>query len=135
VAFLVGTFRLEQFPPEVRRFWNERYVAYRDNVFVPGREVAGPAGSVIPFDVLVAGPYRWLPAIAEGAPCLSLDGRALAPGEAVLLRAGLHDVALSCAARGWLALAVRDAPGGQDWRPFYGMAMMLENAGVRRSWP
>ena len=135
VAFLVGSFRLEQFPPDVRRFWDEHYVSYRDNVFVPGREVVGGAGSVVPFDVLVAGPYRWLPAVAEGASCLSVDGRALAPGHVVLLRAGAHEVALSCAAHGWLALAVRDAPGGENPRPFYGTAMMLENSGVRRSGP
>ena len=131
VAFLVGSFRLDQFPPEIRRFWAEHYVSYRDNVFVPGREVGGSAGSRIPFEVLVPGPYRWLPAVAAGASCVSVDGRVFGPGEAVSLRAGDHEVSLGCETRGWLTLAVRDAPGGEDRRPFYGLAMMWENSGIR----
>lgn len=131
VAFLVGSFRLDQFPQEVRSFWAERYVPYRDNVFVPGREVGGSAGGLIPFEALVTGPYRWLPASAEGASCVSVDARSLAAGEAVMLHSGEHQISLTCAARGWLTLALRDAPGGDDPRPFYGMAMMRENSGFR----
>lgn len=135
VAFLLASFRLEQFPPDIRRFWAERYVSYRDNVFVPGREVSGTAGARIPFDVLAPGPYRWLPATAESASCVSVDGRAFAAGEAVPLGPGEHDIALSCPGRGWLALALRDRPGGEDRRPFYGLAMMLENSGIREPSP
>ncbi len=135
IAFLVGTFRLDQFPPEVRHFWAERYVPYRDNVFVPGREISGSAGSRIPFEALVPGPYRWLPAVAEGASCVSVDGRALAAGGAVALLVGEHEIALACTASGWLTLALSDAPGSEDQRPFYGLAMMRENSGIRGTLP
>jgi hypothetical protein len=129
VSFILSSFRLEQFPPEIKQFWSEHYVPYRDNVFVPGRELGGADGTEVPLDILVAGKYRWWPGVATGARCVSIDGRQIGPSHEILLEAGIHSVQLQCSTRGWLALALRDPPGDGIYPPFYGLEMQRENSG------
>ena len=61
IKFLVQSFRLNQFPIELRRFWAENYQPYRDSVFVAGRRLEGERGATSPFELIVPGRYRWLP--------------------------------------------------------------------------
>lgn len=99
VKFIVQSFRLNQFPAELRGFWAANYQPYRAAVFVAGRHLAGARGADDAFEVLVPGRYRWLP--STGPQPLAIDGTLLAAGASVDLDRG-----------DYLAHFVEDVPGG-----------------------
>src|SRR5262249_5644194 len=110
VHYLVQSFRLNQFPPPVLRFWDENYQPYRDSVFVAGRRLQGDAGQQGEFDLLMAAPYRWLP--IGGARAIRVDGESLAPGQVRFLGTERHRVAFDAdGTRGLLVLAIGEPPG------------------------
>jgi hypothetical protein len=49
VTFLLQSFRLSQFPDELRRFWSENYQPYRASVFLAGRYLEGRSGATDEF--------------------------------------------------------------------------------------
>jgi hypothetical protein len=110
IQFIVESFRLNQFPIELRRFWAENYQPYHASVFVAGRRLAGPRGSEIPFEILVPGRYRWIP---RGGPHpLALGSHEIGAGEVVELAAGLHSARmLEDVPDGLLVLDVSEPPG------------------------
>ena len=79
VKFVVQSFRLNQFPVEVRRFLADNYQPYRASVFVAGRHLAGSEGERSEFELIVPGRYRWLPGDRPAAG--SDRPRTLEPGE------------------------------------------------------
>jgi hypothetical protein len=105
VHYLVESFRLNQFPVELRRFWAEHYQPYRESVFVAGRRLEGEAS----FELLVSGPYRWIP--FDGRGRAEVDGKTLEPGGVAVLAAGEHQAALLPGIRGLLVLSLEEAPG------------------------
>jgi hypothetical protein len=117
IKFIVQSFRLNQFPVELRRFWAENYQPYRDAVFVAGRRLAGPRGGEVAFELFVPGRYRWLP---RGGPHpLAIGERTLGAGEVVELAAGRHVARfVEDVADGMLVLAVGEPPGPAPL-PFY----------------
>ncbi len=135
IRFLVSSWRLQQFPPEVQRFWSRNYVPYRDNVFVPGLEIEGEEGTDVSFDILVPGRYRWWPGFAGKADGVSVDGTLFAPHGDLFLEAGPHTVRILRATLGRLTLALRDPPGDGPFPPFYGLAMLQENSGIHAPEP
>jgi len=88
ILFIVESFRLNQFPVEIRRFWAENYQPYLASVFVAGRRLEGHRGSSSRFELVAPGEYRWLPS-AESRT-ISVDGQALAAGETIQLASGEH---------------------------------------------
>jgi hypothetical protein len=109
VKFVVQSFRLNQFPVEVRRFLAENYQPYRASVFVAGRRFTGAAGERRDFELIVPGPYRWLP--EDGPHSIRIGDRILAPGDVVELDAGVHTARFAeDLAGGVLVLAVNDPP-------------------------
>jgi len=117
VRFLVESFRLNQFPVELRRFWASHYQPYRASVFVAGVQLAGVAGSTEPFELVVPGRYRWIP--FEAPVPLEVDGEPLPAGGIADLSAGSHVADFpEEVTGGFLVLAV-DAPPGPAPRPFY----------------
>ncbi len=117
VHYLVGSFRLKQFPEPVRMFWNENYQPYRGSVFVAGRRLQGNRGEKSDFDLLVAGPYRWLP--LGNANAIRVDGEPLAPAQVRVLGAERHAVSFDAnGTRGLLVLAL-DQPPSQAPLSFY----------------
>lgn len=118
VHYLVHSFRLNQFPIEVRRFWDSHYQPYRDSVFLAGNRVAGDAGDRVELELLVEAPYRWLPVGPHPQPIRIGEAR-VAPGDVVFLAAGRHEAVLEAdGVRGILVLAV-DEPPGLAPLPFY----------------
>ena len=110
IKYLVQSFRLNQFPVEVRRFWAENYQPYRASVFVAGRRLEGRTGAVHDFELIVPGSYRWLP--AAGRARVSIDDRTLDAGAVVELTAGVHTAHfIDDVADGMLVLAMNDPPG------------------------
>jgi hypothetical protein len=113
----VHSFRLNQFPVELRRFWAENYQPYQASVFVAGRRLAGPRGGEAAFELVVPGRYRWIP---RGGPHpLALGERTLRAGEVVELAAGPHVARfVEDVPDGMLVLAVGEPPGPAPL-PFY----------------
>lgn len=114
VHYLLQSFRLNQFPLELRRFFAAHYQPYRDAVFVAGSQLSGEEQASI--ELLVDGPYRWIP--FEGAPAAEVDGRVLPPGAIVELHAGTHTARVAGGGAGILVLALHDPPGPAPL-PFY----------------
>ena len=110
IAFIVESFRLNQFPLEIRRFWADNYQPYRASVFVAGRRLGGRGGSSREFELVVSGAYRWLP-IGAAQPIV-LDGRRLGAGEVVHLASGNHVADFpKDVPDGILVLALQEPPG------------------------
>jgi len=114
IRFLMQSFRLNQFPVEIRRFWAENYQPYRASVFVAGRRLAGRAGQDDAFEVVAAGSYRWLPDPnpRTDSQAISIDGSRLSAGDVIDLEAGDHEATyVEDVAGGLLVLALADPPG------------------------
>jgi hypothetical protein len=110
VKFLVQSFRLNQFPIELRRFWAENYQPYRASVFVAGRHLEGPLGTTSRFEVVAPGRYRWLP--RDKASRVRIDEQVVGAGEIVALGPGPHSAAfVEGVEDGMLVLALADPPG------------------------
>jgi hypothetical protein len=109
VQYVVQSFRLNQFPVEVRRFLADNYQPYSASVFVAGRRLAGASGGRSEFELLVPGRYRWLP--FDTPSPIRIGDRLLAPGETAELAAGEHTAEfVADVAGGMLVLAVDDPP-------------------------
>jgi hypothetical protein len=110
IRFIVQSFRLNQFPLELRRFWATHYQPYRASVFVAGRHLEGDQGGETTFELIVPGRYRWIP--FEGPQPVAIDGRLVAPGEALTLDRGEYTARfVESVPGGMLALALDDPPG------------------------
>jgi hypothetical protein len=109
VKFVLQSFRLNQFPVEVRRFLADNYQPYRASVFVAGRQLAGSRGERRDFELIVPGRYRWLP---RGGPHpVRIGARTLSPGEVAEFDAGLYTAEfVEDVPGGMLVLAVNDPP-------------------------
>jgi hypothetical protein len=117
VLFLVQSFRLDQFPAEVRRFWFENYQPYRASVFVAGRRLSGARGQRSEFELVAPGRYRWLPLAAPRS--VAIDGRVLRPGEVLAFAPGRHEASfVEDVEGGLLVLALKEPPGEAPLR-FY----------------
>jgi hypothetical protein len=117
IEFIVHSFRLDQFPVELRRFWADNYQPYRASVFVAGRRLEGRRGSDADFELVVPGRYRWLP--LHGPQRLAIDGRVLEPGELLHLTPGTYAAHfVEDVPEGLLILALEDPPGPAPL-PFY----------------
>jgi hypothetical protein len=110
IKFLVQSFRLNQFPLELRRFWSENYQPYRSSVFVAGRRLEGERGATSPFELIVPGRYRWLPMHAPHE--VKIDETLVAAGGIVALAPGPHTAGfIDDATGGMLVLALDEPPG------------------------
>jgi hypothetical protein len=115
VKFLVDSWRMRQFPGEVRRFWAEHYQPYRDSVWVAGRRIEGEG--IRDFELVIDGEYRWLP--TDGSQTIEIDGTKLQPGDRIDLASGTHSArAASAQSPGFLMLSLNDPPGRAE-RAFY----------------
>ncbi len=110
IKFMLQSFRLNQFPLELRRFWSENYQPYKDSVFVAGRRLEGARGATSPFELIVPGRYRWLPFDAPHE--VKIDETLVAAGGIVALTPGPHIAGfVEDVAGGILVLALDEPPG------------------------
>jgi len=110
IVFMVESFRLNQFPVEIRRFWSENYQPYRASVFVAGRRLEGLSNSSSVFELVAPGEYRWLP--ITGPQPITLDGQSLGAGEIMYLASGEHVADFpEDVPGGILVLALEEPPG------------------------
>jgi hypothetical protein len=117
VSFMVQSFRLNQFPVELRRFWAEHYQPYRASVFVAGRRLEGARGESADVELIVPGRYRWLP--FTGPQELSIAEQIVAPGGVVELTSGHHPVRFVEDVPGGLLILALAEPPSEAPLPFY----------------
>jgi len=109
IKFVLQSFRLNQFPVEIRRFLADNYQPYRASVFVAGRRLTGVAGERSEFELVVPGRYRWLP--FTGPHPIQIGPRTLSPGEAAEFDAGQYTASfVEDVPGGMLVLALNDPP-------------------------
>lgn len=117
VEFLVQSFRLNQFPVELRRFWAAHYQPYRASVFVAGQHLEGARGERAELDLLVPGRYRWLP--FAGPQALAIEDRLVGAGEVVELGRGVHVARFVEDVPGGMLVLALEEPPGEAPLPFY----------------
>jgi hypothetical protein len=117
IQFILQSFRLNQFPAELRRFWAENYQPYRASVFVAGRHLQGRKGASTTFELIVPGRYRWLP--FRGPQPVAIDDRLVAPGEVVTLDRGQYAARFVEDVPGGMLVLALDEPPGRAPLEFY----------------
>lgn len=116
VKYVVATFRMNQFPPLVREFWQENYLPYSGSLLVAGKflKAQAPRERV---ELLVDGEYLWLPNHPPAA--LTINGRPVPTGGRIRLSRGSHEIDYGeVESPGMLVLAM-DAPPALPIAPFY----------------
>jgi len=130
IAYMVESYRMSQFPDEVRGFWAEHYLRHSGSLFVSGFQVrpyTGPATG----EVLVAGRYRWRPIPRGSGPALRVGSMVVEAGATAVLPAGIHVIqTIPAGATGTLALDVPDWPE-PDFVPFYDQRQVRRLGGVQ----
>ncbi|HVH18044.1 MAG TPA: hypothetical protein VNF72_07075 [Myxococcota bacterium] len=117
IRYLVESFRLGQFPPELREFWAANYQPYRASVYIAGRRLRGARGAEESFELIVPGAYRWIPVGVPAA--IRVGDRVLQPGEVTDFEAGPHIARFEQdVPDGALVLAVNEPPRDAP-RAFY----------------
>ncbi len=120
VAFMFEPRSHFPYPGHLWDFWSSRYVRYFGNVSIPGRDVRGPPGTVLDFEVIVPGSYRWWPAPGQHG-VLAVGSDTLQSGDSVHLERGIAQLELPYGGVGILAWAVPDPPTPGEspfFRPF-----------------
>ena len=131
IAYLVDSYRLNQFPPIIRAFIDEHYVWYDHGLFVAGFPIL-PTRREFHADVVVAGRYRWKPSNPENAAAIEVGGSVLAPFESIHLGVGTYRVqSLAAASEGSLVLAELPEPTGETPEGFY-IVRQIRQLGGRR---
>lgn len=118
ISFIVDSYRMVNYPSEVRRFWSEHYVAYRDGVLLAGFPIAAgePSRSV---EVISPGSYRWWPAPGRDREKVVVNNQQLSRGDTVHLAIGWHTLkGVSEKTAGILSLATVLPPDASR-QPFY----------------
>jgi hypothetical protein len=127
IAYIVESYRLSQFPDEIRDFWTKHYIWYARSLYIAGYDVAGPRE----VDIIVPGRYRWDADPTSPAASLQLGNALLRPDEKIVLATGsLPAQAIGEGARGQLILADLPRPT-RDGAPFFYLRRQLSQLGGR----
>jgi hypothetical protein len=118
IAYIVESYRMGAFPPDVKQFWKDHYVPYAAALHVAGFRIAS-GGAASNMDVIVAGRYRWIPSPEHAPSVVKVAETVLRPHETIWLGIGVHPVAtLDPEVTGSLVLAI-SAPVTGETFPFY----------------
>lgn len=118
IAYIVESYRMKQFPPKVRQFWDDHYVPYAAALQVAGFRVSGRDQDLV-IDVIVEGSYRWVTSRQGSDGAIVVGTTVVQPGGTLLLDSGKHTVSKADpATSGSLVLAISAAPMGEAF-PFY----------------
>ena len=119
VAFIVESYRLQQFPEEIRAFWHEQYVWYARSLFVAGFRLNDERQSRS-IDVLVPGRSRWMPDGEFAASPIFVDSNEVQPFGETYLELGRHELQVGALpVKGRLVLADLPVIELGDYPAFY----------------
>jgi hypothetical protein len=118
VAFVVDSYRMDEFPDYVRAFWEAHYVRVFGPVYVTGFDLPRllTSGSV---DVLVEGDYRWHGNKNSSDPSVRIAGITIEQGSLVHLTRGTHVWSKTAPTWGRLTLDVDLAPPSSEVYSLY----------------
>ncbi len=127
IAYIVESYRLRQFPAEIRDFWSKHYVWYARSLYIAGYNIAGPRE----VDIIVPGRYRWDADPTSAAAALQLGNTLVQPGAEIELAVGsLPAHAVGEDAKGQLILADLPIPS-RDSYPFFYLRRQIDQLGGR----
>jgi len=127
IAYIVESYRLGQFPDEIREFWSKHYVWYARSLYVAGFKIEEQTE----VDVIVPGRYRGDADPATPTAQLKLGTVLLAPGDEIDLSEGTRPAQpVGKEARGELILADLPKPI-RDQYPFFYLRRQIEQLGGR----
>ena len=127
IAYIVESYRLRQFPHEIREFWSKHYVWYARSLYIAGFKIAEQTE----VEVIVPGRYRWDADPTSPTSQLKLGTVLLEPGDEVELALGsLPAQPVGEGARGELLLADLPKPT-RDQYPFFYLMRQIEQLGGR----
>ena len=119
VGYLVRSYRMDQFPNEIRTFWNSHYIPWKGAVYLAGAFLNSKKGMKQSVDLVVSGRYIWVPDEMEMP--IRIDGSVLGPYQLMELRAGAHVIDFGQVdVHGRLVLESRDSACGRFHPVFYG---------------
>ena len=127
IAYIVDSYRLRQFPEEIREFWSKHYIWYARSMYIAGFNIAGP----VEVDVIVPGRYRWDADPTSPTAALQLASELLEPGAEINLAVGrLPAQTVGEGAHGQLILADLPKPT-RDGSPFFYLRRQIDQLGGR----
>jgi hypothetical protein len=130
IAYIVESYRMNQFPAEIRRFFGEHYVWHERGLLVSGVEISGPME--VEADIIVSGEYRWVPGPQDPDATLEVDSRDLQPFETAHLQVGPHKIAAGPGTEGGrLILADLPPPRHDAHEAFYNPRQAVQLGGRR----
>lgn len=131
IAYIVESYRMNQFPAEVRTFFAEHYVWHEKALLVVGVDVL-PARGAIDADIIVAGSYRWVPGPESPEASIQVDSQTLRPLEARHLDVGTHSIRPGEGTTGGrLILADLPPPRSDAYEAFYSNRQIVQLGGRR----
>ena len=118
IAYIVESYRMNEFPPEVRQFWSAHYLRHSGPLLVLGSSVGGQDAAAA-IEILAAGQYRWTPGTRDSRAALRIGATTIEPGGSAALTPGLHRVETDpTGMAGTLSLDLPAWPQ-EDLIPFY----------------
>ena len=132
IAYIVESYRMKQFPTQIRQFWASHYVWYGESLYLAGFRLDG-ADAPRMIEVIVPGIYRWDIDSTGASPALRIGGKYIEAGETVELARGTYEASVTDGkSRGRLLLA--DLPPlVRDGEPaFYHRRQIYNWAGITR---
>jgi hypothetical protein len=132
IAYIVESYRLNQFPDPIRRFLGEHYVWYARSLFIAGffLDLVDGAREV---DVIVPGAYRWVPDPVHQGVSIQVGSEVLRPLDVIHLDVGTHTIATHevHAVRGSLMLADLPFVERDAYPAFYHQRQITQLGGYR----
>ena len=119
VVFILDSYRLGLFPPEVTAFWQANYRRYYESVWLPALTVDGSEGARRELAVLVPGTYRLQEPEQARGPSIRLAGQPVDPGGLIKLKAGTYSLQLLRDIEGGVLVFVVDDPPKPATQTFY----------------
>jgi hypothetical protein len=130
IAYIVESYRMNQFPAEIRTFFDEHYVWHEQGLLVAGVGVRGPMD--VEADIIVSGEYQWIPGPKDPDARLHVVSRDLGPYETAYLQVGRHRISAGPGTeRGLLILADLPPPRRDAQEAFYSSRQGMQLGGRR----
>jgi hypothetical protein len=131
IAFFVESYRMNQFPPQVRQFFADHYVWYAASVFVAGYELL-PNVAERRIDVIVPGQYQWVPSDHFPESKARIGDQLLRPYSTVRLDTGVHLLSsASSPSAGILLFGELPSTGRDSYPAFYSERQGMQLGGWR----
>ena len=131
VAYFVESYRMNQFPDEIRRFFAEHYVWYARSLFIAGFQIEGTA-AVREIDVIVPGSYRWMPDPNSPEASIRVGRNMLQPFEIADLETGKHSAEIQMPISGGALMLADLPPPIRDAYPAFYLRRQIAQLGGHR---